>query len=49
VIVTRGNGFTVIEVRDDVAEHPFASVIVTVRVPVLFTLIDCVVCPLPHK
>ena len=30
-------------VADDVVEHPFASVIVTVRVPAVVARMDCVV------
>ena len=49
IALTTGKGFTVTEVTEEVAEHPLPSVSVTVLVPVLFTLIDCVVSPLLHK
>ena len=48
LMVGVGNELTVMVVGDDVAEHPFMSVMVTVLLPLVDTLIDCKVCPLLH-
>lgn len=44
-----GLAFTNTDVMAEVAEHPFALVIVTVTSCVLLTTIDCVVAPVLHK
>ena len=49
MIVAVGNAFTVTVVNADVAEHPLTFVTVTVKLPLLVTLIVCKVDPLPHK
>ena len=49
VIVAVGKVFTVTVVKADVAEHPLALVTVTVKLPLLVTLIVCKVDPLLHK
>ena len=41
-----GSGFTLTAVAEDVALQPFAFVTVTEYVPVVLTLMDCVVAPL---
>ena len=48
-IVTVGNVFTVTVVNADVAEHPLALVTVTVKLPLLVTLMVCKIDPLLHK
>ena len=48
VTETVGLVFTVIVCESD-AVHPFASVIVTVYVPVVDGLIHCVVAPVDHR
>ena len=49
MIVAVGNGFTVMLVAADVFLQPLASVTSTVLLPVVFTVIDCVVAPLLHN
>ena len=49
VIVAVGNAFTVTVVNADVAEHPLALVTVTVKLPLLVTLIVCKVEPVLHR
>ena len=49
VIPADGNGFTVMVISDEVIEHPIALITVTVKLPLLVTLIVCKVDPLLHK
>ena len=49
VIVAVGKVFTVTVVMTDVAEHPLTFITVTVKLPLLVTLIVCKVDPLLHK
>jgi len=49
LILTAGAGSTVIAAGADVAEHPPASVTVTVKLPEVFTVIDCDVAPFDHR
>ena len=49
VIVAAGNTFTVTVVNADVAEHPLALDTVTVKLPLLVTLMVCKIDPLLHK
>ena len=49
VIVAIGFVFTVTAVVEEVASQPFASVIVTEKLPLAFTKMDEVVSPLLHK
>lgn len=49
MITTDGLGLTEVEVAADVAEQPLELVTVTVNVPELPTVMDCVVAPLLHN
>ena len=48
-IVAAGKVFTVTVVMTDVAEHPLALDTVTVKLPLLVTLMVCKIDPLLHK
>ena len=49
LIVGAGKAFTVTVVVDDVAEHPFTSVIVTVLPPEVVAITACVASPVLHE
>ena len=48
-MLTFGLGLTVTGIAAEVAEQPAAVVTVTVKLPALLTVIDCVVAPLLHN
>jgi len=49
VIVAVGSGFTVTVVLAGAEVHPFASVVVTVYVPLAFTVMAAVVAPVDQR
>ena len=49
VMVTFGVAWTVTTVGAEVAEQPAALYAVTVKLPELLTVMDCVVAPLDHE
>ena len=49
LMVAAGSAFTVTTLTAEVFEHPLPSNTVTVLLPALFAVIDCVVSPVLHK